>query len=206
MLLCVLWKLQFLEVACSCYFRVAIYLWPIPDRGLSVGRIHFLHFLSTMEFVLLSSSMLRRAAGLTVVDRSRRFRALFGVSPLVCQKIWELLESSRLPASNPVHLLWALMFLKVYASEHVHACLAGVDEKTLRKWQWKYVRLISSLAQVRDAYLLGILFSHAHALRYVYADLILLSEKWSTHSFMLHVCWCHWLRHPGSQASKHILV
>jgi hypothetical protein len=40
-------------------------------------------------------------------------------------------------SARPRHLLWALVFLKVYASEDVHCCLVGyVDAKTYRKWAW----------------------------------------------------------------------
>ena len=47
---------------------------------------------------------------------------------------------------KPVHLLWALLFMKVYAEESIHAGLVGgVDEKTFRKWVWIFVQEISYL-------------------------------------------------------------
>ena len=43
-------------------------------------------------------------------------------------------------------MLWGLMFLKIYASEGVLATLAGgVDEKTFRKWAWRFVDAIADL-------------------------------------------------------------
>ena len=44
------------------------------------------------------------------------------------------------------HLLWALMFLKMYAKEATTSRLAGgVDEKTYRKWVWLFVSAIADL-------------------------------------------------------------
>ena len=51
--------------------------------------------------------------------------------------------------ASPVHLLWSLMFLKVYASEHINSMIAEVDEKTFRKWTWKFIRLLADLSAVR---------------------------------------------------------
>ena len=44
------------------------------------------------------------------------------------------------------HLLWALMFLKLYCSEAVLSSLAGgVHEQTFRKWSWYFVHEIANL-------------------------------------------------------------
>ncbi len=85
------------------------------------------------EFATLGAGQLRRAPGLTVVDGHRRFRALFGASPSVCCLLWSLLCDTRPLQSKRVHMLWALMFLKVYATEHVHAALAGEDGEDLEE-------------------------------------------------------------------------
>ena len=47
--------------------------------------------------------------------------------------------------AEPKHLLWALLFCKVYGSESVHHNLTGADEKTLRKWIFIFLGLISEL-------------------------------------------------------------
>ena len=48
--------------------------------------------------------------------------------------------------AKPVHLLWALMFMKLYCSESVLAALAGgVHEQTFRKWSWYFVEEIANL-------------------------------------------------------------
>ena len=104
----------------------------------------------SQDFVELGATVLRRAPGLNVADAHRRFRALFGASPNVFCVLWSLLCVARPPGSKPIHLLWVLMFLKVYATEHVHAALAGVGEKTYRKWQWIFVKLLASLQLVSN--------------------------------------------------------
>ena len=80
----------------------------------------------------------------------RQFRSHFGTTPTVCLIIWERLD----PYENirPIHkgvklkhLLWALLFMKIYGTEHFHSSLTGVDEKTFRKWSWIFVDAIADL-------------------------------------------------------------
>lgn len=47
--------------------------------------------------------------------------------------------------TRPIHLLWGLLFLKVYGSEKTHLTIARVDAKTFRKWSWYFVRLLADL-------------------------------------------------------------
>jgi len=62
----------------------------------------------------------------------RRFLATFGVSPLVCLTIWNLLiGTGHLPeGAFEYHLLWGLLFLKLYCAETIHAAIVSCDEKT----------------------------------------------------------------------------
>ena len=69
------------------------------------------------------------------------FKALFGVSPVVCLDIWQ--RSGMANTLEPKHLLWGLLFLKVYATETPLCALVGVTRKTYRKWVWEAVRYIS---------------------------------------------------------------
>jgi len=82
--------------------------------------------------------------------RNRRFRACFGTSALICVKLWTVcVDGGRLPqGAMPHHLLWALMFLKLYAVEEVHASHAGCDEKTFRDWVWAILHVIASIDHV----------------------------------------------------------
>ena len=75
----------------------------------------------------------------------RRFRENFGTSPLICSITWSflVLTSSVPRGGRPEHLLWALMFLKTYATTNVLSSIAKVDEKTVRLWIWRFVEAIS---------------------------------------------------------------
>jgi predicted phosphatase len=83
---------------------------------------------------------------------SRRFRATFGASPTVCLAVWRKLKrhssSNHAVCQFKEHLLWAMMWLKEYASETVicNQIKGGLVEKTLREWVKTYVRAISALA------------------------------------------------------------
>ena len=81
----------------------------------------------------------------------RRFRSFLGASPMVVESIWNRLDPFRTieprhKGVKPVHLLWVLLFMKVYAEESIHTGLVGgVDEKTFRKWIWIFIKDISYL-------------------------------------------------------------
>ena len=77
-----------------------------------------------------------------------RFRSMFGTGPNICALLWKRISSSTsIPnGGKTVHLLWALMLLKLYCAESVLATLAGgVHEQTFRKWSWWFVEAISNL-------------------------------------------------------------
>lgn len=78
------------------------------------------------------------------VSEDRTFRSLFGVSQDVCCLVWEWCwEHKRRPPRglNPIHVLWALHFLKSYNTEDENATWAHTTRKTFRKWVWIVLRL-----------------------------------------------------------------
>ena len=87
----------------------------------------------------------RQKSNRSELTELRRFKALFGVSPLVCTVLWNKIGRSKPKKSSPTHLLWALLFLRVYSNEHTNRALTGVDEKTFRTWAWRFVCAISKL-------------------------------------------------------------
>ena len=80
------------------------------------------------------------------VVAENRFRAMFGISNIVCSIIWHNVQHPH--DGQPVHLLYALMLLKMYETEHIYHALTGVDEKTFRKWAWIYVEIIATQVDV----------------------------------------------------------
>lgn len=80
----------------------------------------------------------------------RRFKAFFGVKPSRAAEVWSLLVGHNLvpPKTQPMHLLWALLFLKVYGTEEVNAGMIGHDESTIRKWVWLLVKAMHDLSKI----------------------------------------------------------
>ena len=118
---------------------LSIKLWRAP-----MAPIRPVH-ISASRFAEFGGDMANNAPGLGILSECIRFHSLFGVSPLVCSKLWTLLRFNRPIASRPTHLLWALLFLKVYGSEVTHRTIAQVDVKTFRKWSWCFVHLVADL-------------------------------------------------------------
>ena len=105
------------------------------------------------KFSSIGDSIFSKAHGMQKSVRKRRFVSLFGVSPSVCASMWAIIFK-KLPAdAKPKHLMWAALFLKVYATEHVNSILTGVDCKTFRKWVWIVLSVVSTQRLVRRSYL-----------------------------------------------------
>jgi len=104
--------------------------------------------LDVPAFVFLANRIMSRNANGSDAVRLRRFRAHFGASPEVVTALWNRLDIlDRVPAGGgPQHLLWCLLFMKVYSTEEVLASIVGTSEKTFRKWVWLFVYAVSSLA------------------------------------------------------------
>ena len=66
---------------------------------------------------------------------NRKFKAYFGSSPAICLQIWQMINPHEHISSyaKPVHLLWALMLIKIYATEDVLSGIAGVTKKNVQK-------------------------------------------------------------------------
>lgn len=98
-------------------------------------------------FEQLAGGMMRNlATTVSEETRVRRFRAFFGTTPIICSMLWSLCVTSFIAQRvMPVHLLWALLFLKQYNTEEVNATITGTDEKTFRKWSWLVISILADL-------------------------------------------------------------
>jgi hypothetical protein len=113
--------------------------WPARNRTGIMER-------TTTPDTLISEArrLLKSNANLGAGVPDRDFRSHFGVSPTVCFMIWEKCKSSFLVHNVlPRHLLWALMFLKIYATEDVLSTIAAVSRKTYRFWTWIVLMIIA---------------------------------------------------------------
>jgi hypothetical protein len=72
---------------------------------------------------------------------------LFGIGPDVCGHIWDHVSRYgwKPPNVRPKHLLWTLLFLKVYGTETALSALAKTSRKTFRKWVWLLLPMIAGM-------------------------------------------------------------
>ena len=104
---------------------------------------------SADDFAETAGAMVLRAQGLSVYQvGERRFKALFGVDTETCAVLWDELLSTMPDDSRPIHLLWCLLFIKVYGTEDVKSVITGAHPKTFRKWVWSFFDAISKLKTV----------------------------------------------------------
>jgi hypothetical protein len=82
------------------------------------------------------------------VDKDERFRALFGAPSVVIAEIWQRLIPMIEEKTNRKHLLWGLLFLKVYSTEEVHCAIVGhPTKKEFRQKSWHIVEMIAGLKE-----------------------------------------------------------
>ena len=83
--------------------------------------------------------------------RNRDFNSHFGVSPFVASVAWEkLCERGNLPIGlQHQHLLWALCWLKIYATDSVMLSILNLkSEKTFKKYRDKALNALYELENV----------------------------------------------------------
>ena len=78
-------------------------------------------------------------------DKDARFKSLFGAPFVVIAADWELIKDSIRDDVERYHILWALIFLKVYApNEEVHCGLVGLPTKQqFREIAWHIVEILA---------------------------------------------------------------
>ena len=98
---------------------------------------------------LASTIMASLAITVSITTKERRFRACFGTTAHICSQLWSLCSHLLIAeGAMPVHLLWALLFLKQYNTEEVNASMAGCDEKTFRHWCWLVIGILANMELV----------------------------------------------------------
>ena len=97
--------------------------------------------------LLAYEAIIHRSPALSRRINRRRFRANLGCSSRVCAYVWNRSVAKGIlpPGFLPTHMLWTLVFLKLYCCETILATLCGCDEKTLRKWVWKGIDVLGEL-------------------------------------------------------------
>jgi hypothetical protein len=84
----------------------------------------------------------------TTMTEDRSFREYFGCGAQTALALWALiLCSGAIPDGGSLqHMLWTLLFMKVYAKSEIMSRLTGgADKTTIRKWVWQFIVAIASL-------------------------------------------------------------
>lgn len=98
-----------------------------------------------MTFLNIGNKISETKATQKPSTKARRFKSFFGVTPNVCAIVWRKIHSEAPIGFEPKHLLWGLNFLKQYTVEENRHSTLRADEKTIRKWTWISVKLLSNL-------------------------------------------------------------
>lgn len=113
------------------------------------SRANFYSY-SEQEFLISGQDIFDAARNRrsTIAVAVGRYISHFGITPIVTSAVWEQVfverpsEISTSLCMKPHHLLWALLFMKQYSTEHVIASMIGVDEKTARLYIWEILEII----------------------------------------------------------------
>jgi hypothetical protein len=97
----------------------------------------------TPAMLLLEAKKLVRGSFVGRSVTESEFRAHFGVSPRVGSRLWSLCHPDIPTGAAIKHLLWSLMFLKVYQSIAILCNKAGVSPNTWCQWSWLFVEIIA---------------------------------------------------------------
>jgi len=103
----------------------------------------------SMDLVaIVATPLIRRSIDVEKVTHIRLFGEHFGVSPWVTACVWnKLLELQLVPNRAQVkHLLWTLLFFKVYATEQVLSSICECNAETYRIW---VRRMLDALGQLK---------------------------------------------------------
>ena len=87
------------------------------------------------------------SANIAIKTKERRFKEFFGTNVEICAKLWTLCLPLLPESASPVHLLWALYFLKQYNTEGVilipiySMTLFGISDSKLQIIIFKHINV-----------------------------------------------------------------
>jgi hypothetical protein len=88
---------------------------------------------------------LSAAESIEAKDDRRSFASLFGVRVSLRPVIFQCCQLYIIHGLEAKHILWGLIFMKVYATDDVTcAMLTRVTPNTYRKWYWIVIQAITS--------------------------------------------------------------
>ena len=102
-------------------------------------------------FQISALPIVGRTEGTNSSDFRRALVACFSMSPIQCVHVWDEIEDGLPSAVMISHLLWVLLFLKVYETENTMVVMVWTTQRTNSKW----VRIV-----IEEIYLLTYVSGH----------------------------------------------
>ena len=91
-------------------------------------------------FLLLAAFVTHRTARFDSHEEHVQFRETFGVLAYVCAIAWGIHTSQHLanlpPGSQPIHILWTLLFLRQYPTGRIMEALTHASRPTICRLVW----------------------------------------------------------------------
>jgi membrane protein YqaA with SNARE-associated domain len=139
----------------------------------------------SQQSTMLATTTKKQEANNKLQHQYGYYQSLFGCSPEITAEIWYRVaphggETSLTKGAEPRHLLWALLFMKLYANDTaLCAMVGGVDIKTFRFWTRYFIGKMSrTLFHLEVSYISEELsFVIIHALADHFVNNIFISDK-----------------------------
>ena len=103
--------------------------------------------MDSIFFLYVASDLMNRYANHESDVADERFKNMFGISPFACSWLWGQLQDFKLLDNivEPIHLLWALLFLRQYMTDRVMAAFVRRHEQTVEKYVMSVVQSLEFL-------------------------------------------------------------
>ena len=103
-----------------------------------------------IAFITLAAFVTHREDNFDTQAAKLQFRRAFGVSADLASIVWGVVVLEHLHqidvAVEPIHLLWALLFLKQYLTGLMLKAVTGKTRKTAMKYIWAMVGVMAQMA------------------------------------------------------------
>ena len=101
------------------------------------------------EFLRLAAFSTKRKSNFDTVKAKVQFRETFGISAHLCAIVWAYFvlhhRADVEVAMEPVHFLWALIFLRQYLTSVLMEALICKNQKTIFKYFWPMVEVLADM-------------------------------------------------------------
>jgi len=121
------------------------------DGNDDVGTVDLNTFIEAGAAIMSRAppNLLPSKAATSTESFEERWTSHFNAEVEVCLDLWNRLEYESFDGlkdfdtTEPRHLLWALLFLEVYAVDNVLAGMCECDEETFRKYVFMFIEKVS---------------------------------------------------------------